>query len=378
MWRDGVDVAIQNYYKYHIDSLVRLENYNNVRFTRFYGHVNPNLRSSSWDMLRRVYGSAPTHSSDFKDIMDNMALVDIKPDIGWFIWVNNRSGGSMIKERLDRFLMSVSVIENFSFMATSVVRQIKFDHDAIMLDMWGRKPKEQVKDPRLCFRFDESWATDREECPRCGAEHETFIHALKYCPTSQTILSIGGLDNSTISKEYKCCIDWLEDMMRVLDKKAMANLMTTLWNSWNNRNNFIFRGKEDEAQVIWDRARTLSQEFRICNLINDLLLFTNPVVKRWEIPLKGFVKINFVASICDNRVDYVVIARDEEGFVLGGGRGFKEVSISVEEVECYAFEDSIKLTCKLNINTDVIFEMDNAYLVNKVKNQRTNFTIIGA
>ncbi|PPD76926.1 hypothetical protein GOBAR_DD26155 [Gossypium barbadense] len=57
MWRDGVDVAIQNYYKYHIDSLVRLENYNNVRFTRFYGHVNPNLRSSSWDMLRRVCGS---------------------------------------------------------------------------------------------------------------------------------------------------------------------------------------------------------------------------------------------------------------------------------------------------------------------------------
>ncbi|MBA0587017.1 hypothetical protein Gorai_000154 [Gossypium raimondii] len=283
------------------------------------------------DVLQLCEGwKARVHISDFKDIMDKMALVDIKPDIGWFIWVNNRSGGSMIKERLDRFLMSVSLIENFSFMATSVVRQIKFDHDAIMLDIWGRKPKEQIKDPRLCFR--------------CGAEHETFIHALKYCPTSQTILSIGGLDNSTISKEYKCCIDWLENMMRVLDKKAMAKLMTTLWNSWNNRNNFIFRGKEDEAHVIWDRARTLSQEFRICNLINDPLLSTNPVVKRWEIPLKGFVKINFVASICDNRVGYVVIARDEEGFVLGGGKGFKEVSISVEEVECYAFEESIKLT----------------------------------
>ncbi|MBA0766710.1 hypothetical protein Gotri_015728 [Gossypium trilobum] len=198
------------------------------------------------------------------------------------------------------------------------------------------------------------------------------------CTTSQTILSIGGLDNSTISNEYKCYIDWLEDMMRVLDKKAMANLMTTLWNSWNNRNNFIFKGKKDEAQVIWDKARTLSQEFRICNLINDPLLSTNPVVKRWEKPLKGFVKINFVASICDNRVGYGVIARDEERFVLGGGRGFKEVPISVEEAECYAFEESIKLTCKLNINTDVIFEMDNACLVNKVKNQRTNFTIIGA
>lgn len=94
--------------------------------------------------------------------MEKMALVDIKPDIGWFIWINNRSGGGMIKERLDRFLMSVSVIENFSFMATSVVGQIKFDHDAIMLDMWGRKPKEKIKDPRLCFNFDKCWAINRE------------------------------------------------------------------------------------------------------------------------------------------------------------------------------------------------------------------------
>ncbi|KAH1113923.1 hypothetical protein J1N35_007301 [Gossypium stocksii] len=88
------------------------------------------------------------------------------------------------------------------------------------------------------------------ECPRCGAEYETLIHALKDCPTSWAILSIGGLENSTILKEYNCCIDWLEDMMRVLDKRAMADLMTTLWNSWNNKNNFIFRGKEDEAQLV--------------------------------------------------------------------------------------------------------------------------------
>ncbi|MBA0608590.1 hypothetical protein Godav_020788, partial [Gossypium davidsonii] len=66
-----------------------------------------------------------------------------------------------------------------------------------------------------------------QECPRCGAEYETLIHALKDSPTSRAILSTGGLENSTISKEYNCCIDWLEDLMRVLDKRAMADLMTT-------------------------------------------------------------------------------------------------------------------------------------------------------
>ncbi|KAA3483589.1 reverse transcriptase [Gossypium australe] len=217
-----------------------------------------------------------------------------------------------------------------------------------------------------------------QECPRCGVEKETLIHALKYCPTSRAILSIGGLDNSIISKEYHCCIDWLEDMMKVLDKRAIADLMTTLWNSWNNRNNFILRGKEEEAQVVWDRARTLSQDLCICNLLNDLLLLANPAVKRWEKPPRGHVKINFYASVRNNRVGYEVIVRDEYDFVMGGGRGFKDETMLVEKAESYAFDECIKISCKLYIKTYVIFETNNASLVNKVKHHCMDVTVIGA
>ncbi|MBA0585914.1 hypothetical protein Gorai_016675, partial [Gossypium raimondii] len=92
--------------------------------------------------------------------------------------------------------------------------------------------------------------------------HRFFWKALwKLDTIPKATLSIGGWNENTILKEYKSCIDWLEDMMRVLDKRAMANLMTTMWNCWNNRNSFIFRGKEKEVQVIWDRASTLSQDF---------------------------------------------------------------------------------------------------------------------
>ncbi|KAG8501147.1 hypothetical protein CXB51_003240 [Gossypium anomalum] len=91
-------------------------------------------------------------------------------------------------------------------------------------------------------------------------------------------------------------------MMRVLDKKAMANLMTTLWNSWNNRNNFIFRGKEEEAMVIWERASTLKKDFRICSLLKEPLLSPNIAVKKWEKPPKGFVKINFDITVGVNRM----------------------------------------------------------------------------
>ncbi|MBA0700564.1 hypothetical protein Goari_027328 [Gossypium aridum] len=160
-------------------------------------------------------------------------------------------------------------------------------------------------------------------CPRCGAEYKPLIHAVKDCHTSRTTLSIGGWNEITILKGYKSCIDWLEDMMRVLDKRAMANLMTTMWNCWNNRNNFIFRGKEKEVQVIWDRASTLSQDFRICNLMNE-------------------------------PIGYGAIARDDDGFVLGGGGVFIEKTMLVEEAECHAFKASIKMACPLkNHSTDV-------------------------
>ncbi|KAG8503930.1 hypothetical protein CXB51_002240 [Gossypium anomalum] len=215
-------------------------------------------------------------------------------------------------------------------------------------------------------------------CPRCGAETETLLHALRDCPTSREVLSIGGWSSSFISKSYDHCIDWLEDLMRVLDKRAMADLMTILWNCWNNRNNFIFRGKEEKAQLIWERASNLSKEFRICNMLNEPLISQNIGKKKWVKPPKGFIKINFDAAVGENRIGYGTVIRDEEGFVIGGGGGFKEGRLSVEEAECVAFKESINVARKLQISEHVLFETDNAGLVNRFNNLDNDVTIIGA
>ncbi|KAK5785447.1 hypothetical protein PVK06_040035 [Gossypium arboreum] len=189
---------------------------------------------------------------------------------------------------------------------------------------------------------------------------------------------LGVWSDITISKEYDHCIDWLEDMMRVLDKRAMADLMVILWNSWNNRNNFIFRGKEEEAKIISERASTLNKEFWICNFINEPLLSQNSAGQKWEKPSKGFIKINFDATVGENKIGYGMIITDDEGFVLGGGWGFIESRLSVEEAECVAFEESIKAACKLKIKEDIIFETDHMGLVNRLRNLANDVTVIGA
>ncbi|MBA0648035.1 hypothetical protein Goklo_015822, partial [Gossypium klotzschianum] len=78
------------------------------------------------------------------------------------------------------------------------------------------------------------------------------------------------------------------------------------------------------------------------------ILHENEAIKKWEKPPKGIVKINFDASINLNRMGYGVIIQDDDGFVLGGGGGFIDKRVLVHEVECIAFERSIKLTCQLN------------------------------
>lgn len=43
---------------------------------------------------------------EFRRVVSDLALIDVKPDQGWFTWSNNRRGEGLIRERLDRFLVS--------------------------------------------------------------------------------------------------------------------------------------------------------------------------------------------------------------------------------------------------------------------------------
>ncbi|KAK5836733.1 hypothetical protein PVK06_012533 [Gossypium arboreum] len=199
-----------------------------------------------------------------------------------------------------------------------------------------------------------------------------IFHAKKVDKASFTWSSIAA-----VVDVFKDGFGWRVDLMRVLDKRAITNQMKILWNCWNNRNNFIFRGKEEKTQLIWERASNLSKKFRICNMLNEPLILQNNGKKKWIKPPKGFIKIKFDATVGENRIGYGTVARDEEGFVVGGSGGFKEGRLSVEEAECVTFKESINVAHKLNLREDVLFETDNAGLVNRFNNLDNDVTILG-
>ncbi|MBA0717611.1 hypothetical protein Golax_005412, partial [Gossypium laxum] len=136
--------------------------------------------------------------------------------------------------------------------------------------------------------------------------------------------------------DYSCYIDWINDIICVLDKK----------------------------------------DFRIHNLVNKLVLHVTSICKNWEKPPYGFVKVNFDATVSSNKIGYGVVVWDSDGFVLGGGGGFKDKVMFAEWRELYTFEESLKIACSLNI-TKAIFETDYASLVNMVKKHGNDITIMG-
>ncbi|MBA0776331.1 hypothetical protein Gotri_011336 [Gossypium trilobum] len=109
-------------------------------------------------------------------------------------------------------------------------------------------------------------------CSRCGSEEESLIHALKECPRAKVVLIHGGFDNTLVEGRFGRCVDWIEEVARSLNKKALSDFVTVLWNIWNSRNNKVFRDIEEDAKVTWDRAAMLNRDFRIFNLVEKPMI----------------------------------------------------------------------------------------------------------
>ncbi|XP_016704723.1 uncharacterized protein [Gossypium hirsutum] len=179
-------------------------------------------------------------------------------------------------------------------------------------------------------------------CQRCGTE--TLIHALKDCPTARETLKCGGFDDRL--------------------------------NSWNNRNNFTFRGKEEDASTKWTRALTLSNDFKIHNLSEKPMLPYQPIGRKWIKPPREMMKINVDVAIEEGKMGLGVIIKDEDGFVLGGYGCVKDLTFNSEWAEMMTIEEGVSLAKSLNLKR-VQFEFDSSNIVNKINRRDQDIRFLG-
>ncbi|MBA0776332.1 hypothetical protein Gotri_011337 [Gossypium trilobum] len=179
---------------------------------------------------------------------------------------------------------------------------------------------------------------------RCGACNETLIYALKECLSAREILVLGGLNNNLL--------DGLES--RFLDSS--------------------FRGKEEEARVGWERATTLNQDFWIHHLVYNPLLPVSMIEKCWIKPPRDIVTINFDV-VSSEKLGFGMIARNLDGFVLGGG-GVTDIDMKGDWAELKTLKESIKFAKAFNFHK-VHFETDSVSLVNHINKRGHDITLLG-
>ncbi|MBA0599923.1 hypothetical protein Gorai_006123, partial [Gossypium raimondii] len=219
---------------------------------------------------------------------------------------------------------------------------------------------------------------DSCRCPRCKVEDETVLFTLRDCPRVREVLVAGGLDNKLLVKQFNSCIDWLEDSMRTLDKKSLEDLFIMLYNIWNSHSNFVFRGKEEEARTVWDRACQLCNVFHIHNLSSQPILPHITRVRKWEKSLKGFFKINVNASVNNFKMGLGIIIIDLDSFVLKGRGIFKQRAVNLEWAKLDALFEGISLARCLNLNKVAQSMLDSFSVVDirwidKCSNRVANF-----
>ncbi|MBA0568201.1 hypothetical protein Golob_005710 [Gossypium lobatum] len=148
-------------------------------------------------------------------------------------------------------------------------------------------------------------------CLRYGIEKKTLLHTMKNYPKARAVLVFGGFNNNLIEGSYYRCVDWIEDVA------------------------------QEEDKVTWERATTLSQDFCIFNLLEKPMLPKLVVEKVWKKPGQRVVKINFNITANGKKMSFGLVARDHDGFVLGGRAGVMDKNVQAEWADLHALEEII-------------------------------------
>jgi exonuclease III len=91
-------------------------------------------------------------TNDFNSLIDKLNLIDLEPTNGIFTWTNRRTGSHQIACKLDRFLISDSLMMEGLAMEASILNTHGSDHWPIQL--WIEVPATPGRKP---FRFEQFW-----------------------------------------------------------------------------------------------------------------------------------------------------------------------------------------------------------------------------
>lgn len=174
-----IRVTIKSYSKGHIDCTIHYQQIT-WRFTSFYGNPVSHLRTSSWELMRRLHTipelqhipwlvggdfneimftsdkkggihRCSNQMQEFREAIDDCCLAYLHCKGDLFTWMNRRSGNGIILERLDRFLGNLEWRNLFPDHEVFNLEYYGSDHRPIMLQFCSEGYRNIQHHPKRFF-----------------------------------------------------------------------------------------------------------------------------------------------------------------------------------------------------------------------------------
>ncbi|GLT46072.1 hypothetical protein SLA2020_198580 [Shorea laevis] len=187
LWTEDVQIQLLSYSQSHIDMEIRDMTDFSWHLTGFYGHPETGRRHESWALLKSLKSSSTLPwvcLGDFNEIMRQSEKVGGNPrserqihsfcnaieycelsELGFkgprFTFIRKQLG-SVLRERLDRVLVTHAWEEQFPGSISHHLPTVRSDHSPILLKVQRQKQRFGRKRGRQ-FRFENYWLNE-EEC----------------------------------------------------------------------------------------------------------------------------------------------------------------------------------------------------------------------
>jgi hypothetical protein len=269
-----VDLSIQKYSKYHIDTIASEQGKEPWRMSFIYGEPNRSLRNRTWDimkqmrsdsdlawvclgdfneMLRKEEQLGPNAMEEylingFREAVDVCQLCDIGYiGLDW-TFEKKVDGGQFVRVRLDRVLASASWSSCFPLAAVRHLTAVKSDRCPILLSCVPDERSDQIRSKGKPFRYEIMWETNKSIKSVIQQVQKDDRHCNSVKDMKNKLLHLGGELRSWGENTF----GYVRRELRVL-KKKLEQL----------RSNPSRNGISDEEQWVVERIILLNYQEEI-------------------------------------------------------------------------------------------------------------------
>ncbi|KAH9712392.1 putative reverse transcriptase/RNA-dependent DNA polymerase [Citrus sinensis] len=205
------------------------------------------------------------------------------------------------------------------------------------------------------------------------------FHALVTCKTARKVWRLTQFAEELKEEAGKDLLSLLNGRLSSRRKADTEMLVAICWGIWSARNQFIFKLKKEDPQIVLAKAEAILKAYKRTHMPASIHMDqqTRMLQQSWTPPPAGCYKLNVdAATNRDKQISGLgAVIRNAEGNVVAAAINFSKFFGDVAYVEAAAMEFGLQVAGNANLPS-LIVETDSQEVAGFVNNRQSSMTEI--